>query len=159
MQARLRTKVWLEHDGQFVAGDGGLLLMLGIIEHGSLRAAARAIGWSYRHAWGYLRRAEAAIGAPLTVPRPGRGRGRGMSLTETGRLLMERLAAARNEIDDFVGGTGPSAAEVAARGKVADQRPTRGGGSKQRRRGRGRTERQPAARERAQRRAGHRKIS
>ena len=38
-----KTKVWLERDGQFVLGDGGLLLLLGILEHGSLLGAARQI--------------------------------------------------------------------------------------------------------------------
>jgi len=113
----VKTKVWLEHDGQFVVGDGGLKLLLGILEHGSLLAAARPIGSSYRPAWEYLRRAEAALGMPLTTPRPGKGSSRGSALTEAGRLVIERLAAIRNKIDDAVGPLGPTAADVAARGK------------------------------------------
>ena len=113
----VKTKVWLEHDGQFVVGDGGLKLLLGILEHGSLLGAARQIRWSYRHAWEYLRRAETALGMPLTRPRPGKGSSRGSALTEAGRLAIERLAAIRNKIDDAVGPLGPTAAEVAARGK------------------------------------------
>ncbi|PYM77260.1 MAG: hypothetical protein DME03_05710, partial [Candidatus Rokuibacteriota bacterium] len=73
----VKTKVWLEHNGRFVVGDGGLRLLLGILEHGSLLGAARQIRWSYRHAWEYLRRAEAALGMPLTRPRPGKGSSRG----------------------------------------------------------------------------------
>jgi molybdate transport system regulatory protein len=113
----VKTKVWLERDGAFVIGDGGLRLLLGILEHGSLLGAAREIRWSYRHAWGYLRRAEAALGMPLTEPRPGKGASRGMAVTEAGRLIIERLAAIRNRIDDAVGPTGPTAAEVASRGQ------------------------------------------
>jgi molybdate transport system regulatory protein len=113
----VKTKVWLEHNGQFVVGDGGLRLLLGILEHGSLLGAARQIRWSYRHAWEYLRRAEAALGMPLTQPRPGKGSSRGSALTEAGRLVIERLAEIRNKIDDAVGPLGPTAADVAARGK------------------------------------------
>jgi molybdate transport system regulatory protein len=113
----VKTKVWLEHDGQFVVGDGGLKLLLGILEHGSLLGAARQIRWSYRHAWEYLRRAETALGVPLTTPRPGKGSSRGSALTEAGRLVIERLAEIRNKIDDAVGPLGPTAADVAARGK------------------------------------------
>src|SRR6267142_1465120 len=116
-ETAVKTKVWLERDGQFVAGDGGLKLLLGILEHGSLLGAARQIRWSYRHAWEYLRRAEAALGMPLTRPRPGKGSSRGSALTEAGRLVIERLAEIRNRIDDAVGPLGPTAAEVAARGK------------------------------------------
>ena len=115
----VKTKVWLEHDGHFVIGDGGLRLLLGILEHGSLLAAARQIRWSYRHAWGYLRRAEASLGTPLTVPRPGKGASRGTMLTEAGRLVIERLAEIRNRIDDAVGPLGPTEAEVASRGRRA----------------------------------------
>jgi molybdate transport system regulatory protein len=125
----VKTKVWLERDGQFVIGDGGLQLLLGILEHGSLLRAARAIRWSYRHAWGYLRRAEAALGTPLTEPRPGKGASRGTVLTEAGRLAIERLAEIRNRIDDAVGPLGPTAADVASRGRPA-RRPRSGNGSR-----------------------------
>jgi len=54
-ETAVKTKVWLERNGDFVIGDGGVRLLLGILEHGSLLAAARQIQWSYRHAWGYLR--------------------------------------------------------------------------------------------------------
>jgi len=98
--------VWIERDGQFVAGDGGLKLLLGILEHGSLLGAARQIRWSYRRAWEYLRRADAALGMPLTERRPGKGAARGTVLTEAGRLVIERLAEIRNRIDDAVGRSG-----------------------------------------------------
>src|SRR5262245_27766664 len=96
----VRTKTWLELDGRFVIGDGGATLMLALLEHGSLLGAAREIKWSYRHAWGYLRQAEAVLGAPLTQSRSGRGPARGTLLTETGRLVLERLLAIRNALDD-----------------------------------------------------------
>ena len=116
-ETSVKTKVWIERDGQFVAGDGGLKLLLGILEHGSLLGAARQIRWSYRRAWEYLRRADAALGMPLTERRPGKGAARGTVLTEAGRLVIERLAEIRNRIDDAVGPLGPTAADVAARGK------------------------------------------
>jgi molybdate transport system regulatory protein len=125
-EVAVKTKVWLEHDGQFVVGDGGLKLLLGILEHGSLLGAARQIRWSYRHAWEYLRRAETALGMPLTTPRPGKGRSRGSALTEAGRLVIERLAEIRNKIDDAVGPLGPTAADVAARGKRRKSTPRAG---------------------------------
>jgi len=115
--AQVRTKVWLELGGEFMIGDGGLYLLGGIAQHGSLAQAVREIGWSYRHAWGYLRRAERALRTPIVRNRPGRGTARGMDLTATGRLLLERLRAVRDRIDDSLGPTGPSLAEIAARGR------------------------------------------
>src|SRR5882724_9978974 len=105
----------MERDGRFV--DGGLKLLLGVLEHGSLLGAAKEIGWSYRHAWGYLKQAEAALGSPLTTPRPGKGASRGMALTETGRLVLEQLVAVSNRIDDAVGPSGLTTKDIAARGR------------------------------------------
>jgi len=118
--AKVKTKVWLELGDEFMIGDGGLYLLGGIARRGSLAHAVRDIGWSYRHAWGYVRRAERVLGAPIVENRPGRGTARGMDLTATGRLLLERLRALRDRIDDALGPSGPTPAEVAARG-----RPTR----------------------------------
>jgi molybdate transport system regulatory protein len=85
--ARVKTKVWLELGGEFFVGDGGIHLLGGILQHGSLAQTVREIGWSYRHAWGYLRRAERALQTPIVRNRAGRGP------------------------------TGPTPAEVAARGR------------------------------------------
>jgi molybdate transport repressor ModE-like protein len=81
------------------------------------------IGWSYRHAWGYLRRAETALKTPIVRNRPGRGAARGTELTETGLLLLERLRSLRDRIDDALGPSGPTLAEVAARGNRAGRGP------------------------------------
>ena len=61
LAASARSKVWIELNGRFVIGEGGVRLLLAIRETGSLAAALRRIGWSYRHGWGYLRQAEAAL--------------------------------------------------------------------------------------------------
>jgi molybdate transport system regulatory protein len=122
----IKTKVWMERGGSFVIGDGGLKLLLGVLEHGSLLRAAKEIGWSYRHAWGYLKHAEEALGTPLTAPRPGKGASRGMTLTEIGRLVLEQLVAVRNRIDDAVGPSGPTSKDIAARGRRRRRRAAEG---------------------------------
>ena len=122
--ARVKTKVWLEVNGRFAIGDGGLRLLLEIAGTGSLAAAVREIGWSYRHAWGYLRRAEAVLGVPLVAARPGKGAARGTALTEHGQVLLERLVELRRRVDDAVGPSGPTREEVAARGRATLKRDT-----------------------------------
>jgi molybdate transport system regulatory protein len=113
---QLRTKVWLEREGAFVIGDGGLQLLLEVRAQGSLLAAARRIGWSYRHAWQYLRRAEHALGAALVVPRPGKGARRGTELTAEGARLLGLLRGAREQVDQATGVSGPTRSEVTVRG-------------------------------------------
>jgi molybdate transport system regulatory protein len=84
----VRSKVWLEVRGEFAIGQGGIELLAAIAEHGSLARAARHVGWSYRHAWGYVRRAERVLGILLRETRSGKGAARGMRLTSAGQQLV-----------------------------------------------------------------------
>ena len=86
-----RTKVWVELDGAFVLGEGGADLLQAVSANRSLARAAQTVGWSYRHAWGYLRRAEMLLGVRLTQSTPGRGRERGSVLTAAGEDLLAWL--------------------------------------------------------------------
>lgn len=74
-----------------LTGPGGLALppraigwLADIQVHGSLSAACKAQGASYRHAWKLLREAEAALGAPLVDM----ARGKGAVLTPLGETLV-----------------------------------------------------------------------
>lgn len=84
-----RTKTWFEVDGRFAIGEGGFDLLRAIQARGSLAKAAQDVGWSYRHAWGYLRKAEEALAAPLTGRRGGKGRKRGVDLTPAAIALLK----------------------------------------------------------------------
>ena len=84
----VRTKTWLEIDGRFVVGEHGFELLRQIDATGSLAAAARACGWSYRHAWGYVKNAETVLGTALITVHPGRGKGRGAVLSSVGREVL-----------------------------------------------------------------------
>ncbi len=70
-----------------------LALLLQVHESGSLSAACRQHGASYRHAWELVRTGEAMFGAPLLRME----RGKGSSLTELGETLVwaDRRIAAR----------------------------------------------------------------
>ena len=85
-----RSKVWLEVDGHFAVGEGGIALLDAIRSKGSLRQAATIVGWSYRHAWDYLRRMETALGLPLIARQRGRPR-EGSQLTGEGAALLQAL--------------------------------------------------------------------
>ena len=87
----LRRKHWIELNGRFVIGDGGAELLRAIDRQGSLAQAARQIGWSYRHAWGYVRRAEGVLGVSLVSTKSGKGAARGTVITHTAREIVATL--------------------------------------------------------------------
>lgn len=74
-----------------IAGPGGQALGQRIVEllvqvdvHGSLAAACKAVGLSYRHAWQLLREGEALFGQPLLS----KARGKGSQLAPLGERLV-----------------------------------------------------------------------
>ena len=85
----VRSKVWLEVRGEFAIGEGGVELLTRIPRLGSLARAARDVGWSYRHAWGYVRHAEDVLGVRLILTKSGKGAARGTTLTPAAERLIE----------------------------------------------------------------------
>ena len=58
-------RVWVERAGRAVLGKGRLELLEGIGRHGSISAAARQLGMSYRRAWLLVQDSNEAAGTPL----------------------------------------------------------------------------------------------
>jgi molybdate transport system regulatory protein len=88
VRLQVKSKTWLEVSGKFVIGEGGIALLEAIDQLGSIQKAARRLGWSYRHTWGYLKNMERTCGIRVLVARHG-GRSRGgTQLTQEGRKLL-----------------------------------------------------------------------
>jgi len=87
----LRRKQWIELNGQFAIGEGGAELLRAIERQGSITAGARDVGWSYRHAWGYIRRAECVLGVELILTRAGKGSNRGTIISDAARDIVDSL--------------------------------------------------------------------
>ncbi len=94
----IRTKIWLSRDGLLVFGEGLARLLRGIEGMGSLSAAAKEEGISYRHAWGDIKRAEERLGISLVTSTPGGPEGGGSCLTEEGELLLQGYERIRRKI-------------------------------------------------------------
>ena len=75
-----------------------LRIVRAIVEHGSITAAAGALGYSQPAVSQHLRRVEARIGMPL-VARSGRG----IRLTEAGRVLARHAATITTALDAAAG--------------------------------------------------------
>lgn len=84
---KVRYRLWLECDDEYVFGNGVCALLLGVDELGSLKKAAESLGMPYRGAWGRIHKAEEALGVAL-LDRPS-DRQKGVALTEDGRRFLE----------------------------------------------------------------------
>ncbi len=98
----LKAKVWVERRGRFVVGDGGVALLDLIDRTGSIQAAARRLGWSYRHTWGYLKNLEETSSRQFVARRHGGAAGGGAELTAAGRAFLRRYRAFRGKVDQLV---------------------------------------------------------
>jgi molybdate transport system regulatory protein len=96
---RVRSKTWLEVDGQPFLGDGRYRLLMAIQRNGSINAAAKDLGISYRKAWAQLQALEEISPLPLLERRTG-GRGGGETLLTTQACeLIKRFEILRQQIN------------------------------------------------------------
>jgi len=100
----VKTKVWFEAGGRFVLGEGGIALLDAIRELGSIQQAARRLGWSYRHTWGYLKSMEEASGVRFVARSRGGRAGGGARLTPEGKEFLRRYGTFRRALARLVDG-------------------------------------------------------
>lgn len=93
-------KLWLETKEGYVFGKGPFDLLQKIEEVGTLSGAAKALGMSYRHAWGVIKKIEKRVGKTILETRKG-GKlgGGGAQLTAMGRELMKEFLRARSVLE------------------------------------------------------------
>ena len=89
LQVKLRIKVWIERNGQHLFGRGRAELLETIAREGSIQAAARKMGVSYRRAWTMLRTSERRLGGKLLESTRGGAGGGRTRLTEAGRGFLD----------------------------------------------------------------------
>ena len=99
----LKAKLWIEEDGLLVFGKGRAQLLRAIERTGSISAAAREMGMSYRHAWAMLKASEQRLGRPLLRRSRGGAGGGGTELTTHGRALLEKFRSVEAEFMELAG--------------------------------------------------------
>jgi len=89
-QLQVRSKIWLEINGEPVFGQGRDELLSQIRESGSINAAAKAMGMPYRKAWTYIDAMEKRLGFPLVERlKGGAGGGTSKLTSQAENLLMK----------------------------------------------------------------------
>lgn len=93
---RIDGQFWLTSgggDAQRAAGQGRVALLLHIDRHGSISAAAREMGMSYKAAWDAVDAINNLAGEPLVVRETGGKGGGGTRLTPRGRAVIAAFEA------------------------------------------------------------------
>src|SRR5271169_3332906 len=88
----IRSKIWrVDEQGKVIFGAGRLRILNAIEEHGSILAAAQALGMSYRAVWGKIKATEERLGQSIVEKQTGGVHGGGSTLTPFGRSLISRF--------------------------------------------------------------------
>jgi len=98
----IRSKIWIEVDGDPVFGRGRRFLLEAIDSYGSINQAAKEIHISYRKAWNYIRNMEERLGIKLVERQTGGKNGGGAVLTPAARDFLNRYRLLEDGINEFV---------------------------------------------------------
>lgn len=99
-QLRVRSKIWIEVDGKPFLGDGRYRILSAIHRQGSINAASRELGMSYRKVWAQLQAMEEAAPFPLLEKRTGGKDGGATRLTSDALELMDRFESMRGKVNN-----------------------------------------------------------
>lgn len=99
----LHHKIWLETpDGKGILGDGKWQILKAIEQTGSLTAACRHLGLTYRRTWGDLKKIEQMLGFQLLEKSRG-GKDGGMScLSPDGKKMVAAFDEFHHSVDDTI---------------------------------------------------------
>jgi molybdate transport system regulatory protein len=98
----IRSKLWIEVDGEPVFGRGRRFLLEAIDTHGSINRAAREVDISFRKAWAYIKAMEDRLGMKLVERQAGGKNGGGALLTDEARDLLRKYGALEHGIQEIV---------------------------------------------------------
>lgn len=99
---RVRARAWLEWNGDAFLGPGRAALLRAIDRSGSISAAARELGVTYRTAWNWVDAMGRAVGTPMVRTATGGRGGGGARLTPAGQAAIEALDRLTAGLDDWI---------------------------------------------------------
>ena len=110
MTAKLKLKAQLFAGEEIAMGPGKAALLEAIIQHGSISAAGRALGMSYRRAWLLVDVMNRCWGSPLVETAAGGAHGGGARVSATGKTVL----AAYRALEAKLAATSGAAEELAS---------------------------------------------
>src|SRR5208283_773178 len=98
----IRSKLWIEIDGQPVFGKRRRFLLESIDKHGSINEAAKEMNISYRKAWGYRKAMEERLVIKLIDRHKGGENGGGAVLIADARVFLKKYADLEGGMQEFI---------------------------------------------------------
>lgn len=98
----IRSKLWIEVDGEPVFGRGRRFLLEAIDTHGSINRAAQEVDISFRKAWCHIKAMEERLGIKLVERQTGGKNGGGAALTNEAREFLKKYEALEKGIQEIV---------------------------------------------------------
>jgi molybdate transport repressor ModE-like protein len=95
---RPRIKVWMQSPTGFGFGSRFVAILEAVDRSGSIKHAAAEVGWSYRHVWSRIKRAEAALGVALVATQVGGPAKERSELTPDARQIVARFHEVRTRL-------------------------------------------------------------
>ncbi|CAN5329200.1 LysR family transcriptional regulator [soil metagenome] len=96
MQSKVQFRLRIYRDDSIAIGPGKVSLLEAIAETGSISAAARSLGMSYRRAWVLVDEMNRALASPAVTAAAGGSHGGGSVLSEVGQALVTHYRAIEN---------------------------------------------------------------
>lgn len=93
MKPTIQFRLRIHRDEDIAIGPGKIALLEAISETGSISAAGRQLGMSYRRAWVLIDEMNRALNSPAVSTAAGGAHGGGTQLTDTGRKLIQHYRA------------------------------------------------------------------
>jgi molybdate transport system regulatory protein len=113
--ARLKLKLQLYCGDEIAMGPGKADLLEAISREGSISAAGRALGMSYRRAWLLVDTMNRCFGKALVETHPGGGKAAGARLTAEGAAALAAYRALSAQVEQGAAGPDYQALQAAIR--------------------------------------------
>lgn len=89
MSYKIKSRIWIEHNGDILLGEGRVALLKAIDQMGSLSKAAKSMGMSYKKAWNLVDAVNSRAARPVCQRVVGGKAGGGTEITPYGKQLIE----------------------------------------------------------------------
>jgi molybdate transport system regulatory protein len=89
MDYKIKSRIWIEADGNILLGEGRVSLLKAIETTGSLSKAAKSLKMSYKKAWSLIDAVNKRAEKPVTTSSIGGKGGGGAQLTAYGKSLVK----------------------------------------------------------------------